>query len=274
MNINYLKTNNYLVLIGFFFLISCESEVAKTTLDQKTPSQENSKLKSKVPLDTINHIYLTFDDGPNTGTGNLIQVIEDQKVKMSTFVVGKHVYDSKKQEENMQKLITSSLIEVCNHSYSHAYNRYSAFYKNKEQVLQDFNQCKDSLKFLNTFARTPGRNIWRLVSINSTDIISSTVTADYLTQNGYQLVGWDLECHYDRQNQLTETPEKIQEQISNLLETKSTKKEKHLVLLMHDQCFSDSLDCAQLTNLIQGLKKSKKYAFHHISEYPTIQNNL
>ena len=42
-------------------------------------------------------VYLTFDDGPNKGTENLLKIVEKHKIPITSFVVGKHIFGSKKQ---------------------------------------------------------------------------------------------------------------------------------------------------------------------------------
>src|SRR4249920_1921270 len=39
-------------------------------------------------------IYLTFDDGPNKGTRNVLSIVKDEKVPVTFFIIGEHVYAS------------------------------------------------------------------------------------------------------------------------------------------------------------------------------------
>ncbi|WP_449398248.1 polysaccharide deacetylase family protein [Chryseobacterium wanjuense] len=138
-------------------------------------------------------IYLTFDDDSNQGTENLLRILNKRKVCATAFLVGKHAYGSKKQKYDLELLRKDPLVELANHSFTHAHNKYTDFYKNPEAVVNDFNIAKDSLKLYDKIARTPGRNIWRLNNINVTDLKSSTEAANKLKQAGYKIIGWDLE---------------------------------------------------------------------------------
>src|SRR6187549_2468685 len=42
-------------------------------------------------------IYLTFDDGPNKGTQNVLNIINNEKIPATLFVIGEHVYGSRLQ---------------------------------------------------------------------------------------------------------------------------------------------------------------------------------
>ncbi len=136
-------------------LHSCNKKTEKIT-EQKLPKPKpTAKVEEPITASDKRTIYLTFDDGPNKGTDNLIKIIHKHKVSATAFIVGKHVFGSKKQAEEFEKLKQDTLIELANHSFTHANNNYSSFYENSEKVLLDFNKARDSVKFKNNYARTP-----------------------------------------------------------------------------------------------------------------------
>ena len=74
-------------------------------------------------------IYITSDDGPLPDTRGLINVMLKNKTPITLFMVRLH-YDNAKQDvrnfiNNARK---SPLIDVGNHSYTHAHNHYRYFY--------------------------------------------------------------------------------------------------------------------------------------------------
>ncbi len=147
-------------------LNSCNKKTEKPTVKNTKNPTPNAEVEKDKVVGNKRAIYLTLDDGPNKGTENLLKIIHERNIPITAFVVGKHVYGSRKQQTDFEILKTDSLIELANHSYTHANNKYAEFYKNPEMVVQDFNQAKDSLHFKNNFARTPGRNIWRTNEIS------------------------------------------------------------------------------------------------------------
>lgn len=264
------------ILLIAFSIISCSDDDRLP----KTPSNTVQKeLKKEEKVDTIMElnnkkiIYLTFDDGPNLGTENVLRVIREKNIYATSFVIGAHVYGSKKQSDTWESMQNDTLIELANHSYHHAYNKFSNYYKNSETVLNDFNKAKDSLKLNSYIARTPGRNIWRISpSLDVTDIKTSKEAADYLQQNGYTLVGWDLEWHANDDMKLKYSHEKMLEKINSMFKNNIERTSNHMVILMHDQFFQDEDSISELDKLIDELMKNDEYEFRKISDYPNIKS--
>ena len=67
-------------------------------------------------------LYITFDDGPNKGTKNVLDIINDEEISVSFFVVGEHVFASRYQADIWDSMRISKHIEICNHSFSHAHH--------------------------------------------------------------------------------------------------------------------------------------------------------
>lgn len=192
--------------LGMFAVMSATS-ILFTSCNQKKDKKESETMISKEPpvakqISKIDDdeivsdkrvIYLTFDDGPNRGTENLLKILHKRNVSATAFLVGEHANGSKRQKDDLESLRKDRLIELANHSHTHAHNRYTDFYKNPAMVVRDFDTAKDSLKLKNKIARTPGRNIWRLNNITSTDIKTSNEAANSLKTAGYKVIGWDLE---------------------------------------------------------------------------------
>ena len=137
-------------------------------------------------------LYITFDDGPNKGTRNVLYIVQDEGVPVSFFIVGEHVFASPTQAKLWDSLQIASQIELCNHSYSHAHSRYESYYAQPDSVVADFKRTHDSLDLNNTIARTPGHNIWRIDTLQFTDLKRSAVAADSLQKAGFKLMGWTL----------------------------------------------------------------------------------
>lgn len=230
--------------LGMFALVSATSVLFNScnqSKDMKGPAKVNSenhpvtKIVLEIDDDNIppdkRVIYLTFDDGPNQGTQNLLKILNKRKVCATAFLVGKHAYGSKKQKDDLELLRKEPLIELANHSFTHANNKYTDYYKNADAVVYDFNIAKDSLKLYDKIARTPGRNIWRLNNINVTDLKSSNEAADKLKNAGYKLVGWDLEWKPTHKMALKGNHEAMLEKIDSIFLNDLEKTSKHLVFI-------------------------------------------
>ena len=135
-------------------------------------------------------IYLTFDDGPDKGTKVVYNILKQEEIPATMFLIGEHVYDSRSQQNMFDSLKACNYFELANHSYSHAFkNRFKTFYSMPDSVVHDFTRSADSLHYTTSIVRTPGRNIWRTATVNSTDIKASVTAADSLYSKGYTAVG-------------------------------------------------------------------------------------
>lgn len=219
-------------------------------------------------------IYLTFDDGPNQGTKNLLKILNKRNVCATAFIVGKHIYGSKTQKNDFELLRKDPLIELANHSFTHANNKYTDFYKNPLGVVHDFDTAKDSLKLYDKIARTPGRNIWRLNHTNVTDLKSSTEAANKLKEAGYKVIGWDLEWKPSQKMALKGNHEAMLKKVDSIFFNDLEKTSRHLVFLTHDQYLTDADSINELDLFIEKLQKSNRFVFRKISEYPKINEVL
>jgi peptidoglycan-N-acetylglucosamine deacetylase len=265
-------------LFAFIFLFSCHKpsrviftppaavikEAAAVSVITELPAKTTIKNKKKKKK-----LYLTFDDGPNRGTKNVLHIMQDEKVPVTFFIVGEHVFASSSQGRMWDSLQMAREIELCNHSYSHAHNHYEKFYQEPDSVVHDFERSQDSLHLTNDIVRTPGRNIWRTDSIQFTDIKKSAAAADSLQKAGFIVMGWDLEWQFDHKTMSVMTSaEKMSDEIDSVFRKGNTKHPDHLVLLAHDQVYAKSADSFQLRQLIKILKEKDEYELSLASAYP------
>ena len=219
-------------------------------------------------------IYLTFDDGPDKGTKVVYNILKQEEIPATLFIVGEHVYDSRTQQNMYDSLKACNYFELANHSYSHAFkNNFNKFNSEADSAVHDFVRSADSLRFTTSIVRTPGRNIWRTNNIKSTDIKLSTTTADSLYSKGFTAVGWDVEWHFNAEQRLVQTDSEMVNMIDSAFAKKGTKTTDHLVLLAHDRTFKTTDDSASLRRFIVRLKKREDYEFEVISNYPGLDKD-
>lgn len=265
---------------ALFILIPACNKSQKLTLQ---PPLLNDKVivakKSPPPIaKTKKHkkkkLYLTFDDGPNKGTKNVLNVIRDEGIPVTFFIVGEHVFASNTQHAMWDSLKMAEHIEICSHSYTHGWhNDFADFYQSPDSVVKDFQRTQDSLQLDNNIVRTPGRNIWRIDSLKFTDLKKSAAAADSLQQAGFVVMGWDLEWHYDHKTMSVKTnAENLVKQIDSVFERGKTKRSDHLVLLAHDQVYVKSDDSLQLRQFLKLLKQREEYELSVATEYPGAKN--
>lgn len=139
-------------------------------------------------------VYLTFDDGIQEGTAEVLAVLAATNVSATFFLTGTQIdYAMKKDRITTQALLKEIYTRhaIGNHSYSHANDQYADYYRNngiltdnhgsRRSILEDFDQSKDTinqllaamqcpdtsnhayplaLKQTTPLARLPGRNTW------------------------------------------------------------------------------------------------------------------
>ncbi|HEY6504153.1 MAG TPA: polysaccharide deacetylase family protein [Chitinophagaceae bacterium] len=266
-----------LLLFPLLFL-SCQNHGEKAKLtspvivkDTMKPVVKKPPVATAKPKKKKKKIYLTFDDGPNKGTKNVLDIVQQEEVPVTFFIVGEHVFASPGQNQVWDSLKMAKNIELCNHSYTHAHNRYDKFYQQPDTVVKDMQRTKEELLPDNNIVRTPGRNTWRIDSLHFTDIKKSKAAVDSLQKAGFIVFGWDLEWHYDHKTlQVKNTADELITQIDSMFSKGKTKVKDNLVVLAHDQVYSKSGDSMQLRELIQKLKKKEDYELALVSNYPGI----
>lgn len=264
------------VLSIFISSTNCNSDQKKSEITSATPKIQGKIIREIPTPPPISkpkkYLYITFDDGPNKGTKNVIKTIKQEQINATMFLVGEHIFGSKDQWFDFNEIINDTIFEIANHSYSHAGNQFTKFYNDSILVLNDFNRMNDSLKRKLLIARTPGRNIWRTPTLNFTDIKSSQKSADYLAKNDYKLIGWDWEWKSDEKNGLKQTGDKLFNEIDSLFLNNKTRTQDHLVLLTHDQYFKDSLSTKELEKFLQKIKTREDIVIRKIREYPDVRS--
>jgi len=251
-----------------------ESTVSITAISFAVPDSTGKAIPApQLPAKKKKTIYLTFDDGPNKGTKKMMHIVTEEKVPVTLFIIGEHVYGSREQTATFDSLVANSYVEIANHSFTHAFhNKFAKFYAVPDSAVKDFMRCADSLHLTAGIIRTPGRNIWRTPGITSTDIKKATATADSLQKNGFTEVGWDLEWHFTDSLTLKNTSDELIAQIDSLFTNNKTKTPNHLVLLAHDQVYEDVADSAELHRFIIKLKARDEFNFEMVSKYPGMKN--
>ncbi|MCP4120073.1 MAG: polysaccharide deacetylase family protein [Desulfobacteraceae bacterium] len=185
-------------------------------------------------------VFLTFDDGPLSGSDDVIQVLKTKKVKGTLFMVGVHVTSTWRKNQVIAAHV-SPYCEVGNHSNTHADEKYASYYSDPKTVVEGFKEATKILDIKGTriITRLPGRNTWRVGNIIKNDLESGNA-ADLLYKEGYVIYGWDVEWKMTKTGMPVESPEEMVKKIQNALLSDATKKKNKVIVLMHDAMFKTS----------------------------------
>jgi len=158
-------------------------------------------------------VYLTFDDGPSGLTPNVLDILAEENVKATFFVLGSLV----ERYPDATKRIVDEGHAIGNHSYDHVYERlYTDFAEFFKQVT-----LTDEIIWRTTGVRTP---LFR--APGGTYRHFDPFYSYYMEQAGYAVYDWDVDSGDSRRKDVTAS-----EIIANI--TGATLKHEMIVLL-HD----------------------------------------
>lgn len=83
--------------------------------------------------------FLTFDDGPSTVTPTILDILQQENIKATFFVLGSNV----NRRPEMVKRMYEEGHYVANHGYTHVY---ASIYDTPQSVLEEFNQCNEAVR--------------------------------------------------------------------------------------------------------------------------------
>ena len=163
-------------------VVKAQEKEVKTTKAPKKASTAEPTIK---PTDdtTTKKVYLTFDDGPGSQTGEILDILKKNHVKATFFVTGKEDASSKK----VYQRIVKEGHTLAMHSYSHIqdviYDSKEAFEKDLKQI----NRCLYEATGVRTkFYRFPGGRSTQNTSLPIQNFI------DVLKKNHYLYLDWNV----------------------------------------------------------------------------------
>lgn len=184
------------------------SKLPETMETEDVPEEDEGRKK----------VYLTFDDGPSTGTEEILAILKEYDVKATFFVVGKE--DDYSME--MYKKIVEEGHTLGMHSYSH---QYSTIYQSVEAFAQDIKRQEDLLKEATgediRLFRFPGGSSNLVSNIGMQEFIK------YLNEEGITYFDWNVSSGDATSKSLE--PEAL---VQNVIQDVGIY--KNSVVLMHD----------------------------------------
>ena len=211
-------------------ILSGDSETAKESGDvqSETPSLAEefeadyssvyiSGAQNPEDIEGTRYVYLTFDDGPSSSTGEILDILEQYDVKATFFVCGKP--DTRYTE--IYKRIVDDGHTLGMHSYSH---KYSELYASLDSFQEDFEKLRIFL-YQTTgvwpeFYRFPGG------SSNDVSQVEMSELVEYLDKQKVTFFDWNVSAGDDKAGATKDT---VYANIVN-----NIPKFKHCVVLMHD----------------------------------------
>ena len=119
--------------------------------------------------DDVHKVYLTFDDGPSSNTVQILDILKENDVKATFFVIGR--------EDEASKALYQRIVDeghtLAMHSFTH---KYSTLYSSIEAFEEDFSRIQNYLYEVtgkeSLFYRFPGGSSNHVSNENMKEFIS------------------------------------------------------------------------------------------------------
>lgn len=196
-------------------------------------------------------VYLTFDDGPSRNTGKVLDILKEEGVHGTFFVIGVteddkiHLYHRIVDEGNAIGL----------HSYSHKTN---VIYRSFDAFLTDFQNLEEWIE--ENLGQSP--KICRLPGGTNNLIYSKTLKKqilDYFSEEGYVCFDWNIDPLDSGSCALP--PQQLADRVIQCAEKQPG---EDLVILMHDDSLRKTLPDA--LKIIIPYFKEEGYQFAVLRE--------
>lgn len=143
---------------------------------EKIPAKEGDRV-----------VYLTYDDGPSELTPKLLDILDEQGVKATFFVMAQG-----KSTENCKtwlKMIADRGHTIGVHTYTHQYQQ---IYASPQAFLEDFKKMHDLI-----YEATGQKiTVFRFAggSVNAYNQETCKAIIDEMTRRGYTYFDWNVDC--------------------------------------------------------------------------------
>ena len=174
----------------FIMLFMLSNSITVLAIDNKISSRTEYDLENaddsnnKSGEECKKVVYLTFDDGPTKNTLKNLEVLKNEGVKATFFVIG----ELAEQNSDILRQVHDEGHEICIHTYTHK----NKIYENKSSYLNDYNKAFEVVTEVlghepSKFMRMPGGSSTRV-----TDKYTLKSIRDELCDEGLYYVDWNV----------------------------------------------------------------------------------
>lgn len=221
--------------VGFLLItcliFTCSNKVKADPID--ITIEENEKI-----------IYLTFDDGPSVLTNKTLDILKEQNVKATFFLIGNQIADQK----DVVKRIYDEGHAIGLHTFTHNYKR---IYSSKENFISEMLKCQSEIYNITGIKPNIIRFPWGSHKKLNQNFLN------LLHENNFRVYDWNASMS-DGINCKTSANKLYMEA------TKTTTTQQPIILLMHCD-YMHKNTCKALPRVIEYYKK-KGYEFKVITE--------
>lgn len=128
-----------------------ENEQTVSQLQQQTQEKQATKdvlqaeynrLMKIEKYKTVPTAFLTFDDGPNANTAQILDILKENNVTATFFVIAKQIEESETMKQVMRRTVEEGHT-VAIHTYSH---QYATIYQSVDAYFEDLYKAQQIIK--------------------------------------------------------------------------------------------------------------------------------
>lgn len=216
-------------------------EYSKSVLQKD--SEEKAILSENEAAKKKKTVYLTFDDGPSENTETVLDVLKENDVHATFFLIGSSITED--EEDTVKRIISEGNV-IGVHTYSHKQNE---IYASANSYLEDFKKAYEKIYEVTGLESKIFRFPWGSAN-NALGKIDKQVIST-LESEGFQYYDWNVSAE---DSVGTPTADSILQNIK-----KDYNKYNEAVVLMHDSSINQ-LTAKMLPQIIK-LFKDEGYEF-------------
>ncbi len=220
-------------------------------LAEKTVLEEDiAAIKKRIIYKTQPTAFLTFDDGTSYHTLEILDILKENNIKATFFVVGTQILNGGSASKEAIRRIVDEGHVLAIHAYEH---EYSKIYASAEAYFEDFDKIADLLyemtgvtpKIVRMPSGTASARSFCGKYGGDTDIYYDIVSTLY--ERGYTVIDWNVDT--EDYTTATGVDQIVQNAVSGA-KTRLNREYKAAVILMHDT--ADTVSALQ--RVIDGVK--------------------
>ena len=193
-------------------------------------------------------VYLTFDDGPSKNTEAILDILKDNDVHATFFIISPYIEPHIKFVERAYEEGNAIGNHTADHEFQHIYTSEEAFFNNFEKQ-QKF--IKETTGSDCTIFRFPGGSRNTIVANSRGKDFTKKITTK-LNEEGINVYDWNIDSGDAKGNNIP--AEKLIQNVAKNIKDKDGNYKNPAIILMHD-CMTKTTTVEALPGIIKLLKK-------------------
>lgn len=233
-----------LIFLSFINISTYSSIFSSSNIEN---ASENTYYKKNNVDEEKKIVYLTFDDGPSKNTELILDILKENNVHATFFIISPYI-------ESHIKLIKKAYEEgnaIGNHTADHEFNY---VYTCEESFFKSFNKQQEFIKEVTgnecTIFRFPGGSHNTIVKNSRGKDFTKNITSK-LNKIGVNVYDWNVDSGDAKGNNIPAST--LIQNVSREIKDKDGNYKNNAIILMHD-CMTKNTTVEALPEIIKLLK--------------------